>query len=37
MSFHVPNEFRLKSHHILGSTAKAGNNGFFMSIVPKPL
>lgn len=28
--FHVPNEFRLKKHPILGSDDSYGNNGFFI-------
>lgn len=30
MSFHVPNEYRLRDHPILGSSDADGNNGFFL-------
>lgn len=28
--FHVPNEFRLRTHPVLGSDDSYGNNGFFI-------
>ena len=28
--FHVPNQYRVREHKILGSNNEAGNNGFFM-------
>lgn len=35
MSFHVPNQYRLRDHPKLGSDDSAGNNGFFL-IPPSP-